>query len=65
MVSSEDVDDLLLARACVIAAKILVKKKRRWMRSLYRNRELYSGCVLLNDLKLNCSKSSTQKLKTN
>lgn len=56
MSSSEDADDLLLACACAITTKLLAKKKQRkkrrwWMRSLYRNRELYSGSMLLNDLK--------------
>ncbi|KAL4096632.1 hypothetical protein QTP88_021551 [Uroleucon formosanum] len=56
MSSSEDADDILLACACAITTKLLVKKKQRkrrrwWMRSLYRNKNLYSGSMLLNDLK--------------
>jgi len=56
MSSSEDAHDILLACACAITTKLLVKKKQRkrrrwWMRSLYRNKNLYSGSMLLNDLK--------------
>lgn len=56
MSSSEDVDDILQTCACAITTKLLVKKKQRkrrrwWMRSLYRNKNLYSGSMLLYDLK--------------
>lgn len=55
--SSSEEDDLLLAASSFVLMKALIKKtsktkrKRRWwMTSLYSNRGLCSGTMLLNDL---------------
>lgn len=50
-------DDLLVACASFVIMKTLLdkkkekrKKRRWWMTTLYRNRELHSGSILLQDL---------------
>jgi len=55
MSSSED--DLLLAAASFTIMKTLINQKSKanrkrhcWMKSLFKNRELYSGNIVLNDL---------------
>ena len=55
--SSSEEDDLLLAASSFMLMKALIKKKsktkrkrRWWMTSLYSNRGLYGGTMLLNDL---------------
>lgn len=56
--SSSEEDDLLLAASSFVLMKALIKnktsktkrKRRWWMTSLYSNRGVYSGTMLLNDL---------------